>query len=50
MNREREIAGAYEFVDDAWTAAKKLLEILRGVGALGDAIQGGAQALGALAL
>ncbi len=50
VNCDGEIAGGHEFVDDAVGGGEELLEILRGAGLFGDAIESGAEGFGALAL
>ena len=49
VNGDREVAGAHEFVDDAMNSSEELLEILGSAGFFGDAVEGRAQRLGALA-
>src|ERR1700683_5148434 len=50
VNGDGKVAGTHEFVDDAVDGGEELLEILRGAGLLGEAIETGAESFGALAL
>ena len=50
VNGDGEVAGAHEFVDDAVDGGEELLQILRGAGFFGNAIESGAESFGALAL
>ena len=49
LDDDGEVAGTHEFVDDAVDGGEELLEILRGAGFLGDAIESRAESFGALA-
>ena len=50
VNGDGEVAGAHEFVDDAVDGGEELLQVLGGAGLFGNAIEGGAESFGALAL
>ena len=50
VNGDGKIAGAHEFIDDAMDGGEELLQVLGGAGLFGNAIEGGAESFGALAL